>query len=65
MDEPFPAFGGLFHILSIRFFSWTMNESVLEVASMHSENTAEIPRYCPTCKKDLSVFDRFGACKHI
>lgn len=28
---------------------------------MHSENTAEIPRYCPTCKKDLSVFDRFGA----
>lgn len=32
---------------------------------MHSENTAEIPRYCPTCNKDLSVFDRFGACKHI
>lgn len=65
MDEPFPAFG---RIVSYSFNSilFMDQERVLEkVASMHSENTAEIPRYCPTCKKDLSVFDRFGACKHI
>lgn len=29
-------------------------------------NPAEIPRFCPYCKKDLdAVYSKAGACKHI